>query len=156
MNAENVEPTPQERLAMSRHALVQHLRQEHLPGRRRALRPRDRTGDATTYFVEAATAHPAAGWLKLGQRLAGHWWRRHPLHAAGQLARPLLERAAHERPVALMVAAAATGGVLVLTRPWRLLTVSAAIAALFKTSELAGVINTLMHREPFPRKDLTP
>jgi len=148
--------TAQERLAMSRHALVEQLREQRMPRRRRiALREARASGSATFDAAPAASATSGFEWLAVAQRLGLHWWRRHPLRAAGEVARPLLEQAARERPLTVVATAAAAGGLLVLTRPWRLLTLSATVAALLKTSELAGVITTLMHREPSPRKETT-
>ncbi|MFS2050399.1 hypothetical protein ACEN8K_15905, partial [Variovorax sp. CT11-76] len=86
--------------------------------------------------------------------MAERWWRRHPAHAAGQLARPLLERYARKEPAKLMAIAAATGAVVVLVRPWRLLSVTAVLAAVLKTSDLADIVNTLMQQKTTPpRKD---
>nr|WP_301334519.1 hypothetical protein [Variovorax dokdonensis] len=138
---------------MSRHALVETLR-----GDRPARNARDpaRAALRSTLPNPSRKRAPRFVWLPIAQRLLGHWWQRHPLHAAVQMARPLAERAAHERPVALMAASAGVGALVVLTRPWRLLTLSAAIAALLKTSELAGVVNTLMTRSSSPTKGSTP
>jgi hypothetical protein len=145
------ELTAQERLAISRRLLVEQLR----GGTEQRKRPlRSPASDARVDAPDGLRSRiPAMQWLPLARRLAAHWWQRHPLHAAGQMARPLVERAAHERPVALVSAAAGVGALLVLTKPWRLLTVSAAVAVLLKTSELAGVVNTLMYRSSPPRKE---
>jgi len=53
-----------------------------------------------------------------------------------------------------MAIAAATGAVVVLVRPWRLLSVTAVLAAVLKTSDLADIVNTLMQQKTTPpRKD---
>jgi len=85
--------------------------------------------------------------------MAERWWRRHPAHAAAQLARPLLEHYARKEPAKLMAVAAATGAVLVLVKPWRLLSVTAVLAAALKTSDVADIVNTLMQKTTPPRKD---
>jgi len=90
----------------------------------------------------------------MARGMARHWWQRHPLHAAGQLARPVLEKYAQQEPLKLVAVAAAVGAAVVLTRPWRLLSASALVASALKTSELAGVVNALMQRKTYPRKDL--
>ena len=93
-------------------------------------------------------------WASVARSMAERWWRRHPAHAAGQLARPLLERYARKEPAKLMAIAAATGAVVVLVRPWRLLSVTAVLAAVLKTSDLADIVNTLMQQKTTPpRKD---
>jgi hypothetical protein len=53
-----------------------------------------------------------------------------------------------------MAIAAATGAAIVLVKPWRLLSLTAVLAAVLKTSDVADVINTLMHQKnTSPRKD---
>jgi hypothetical protein len=72
----------------------------------------------------------------------------------GQLARPLLEHYARKEPAKLMAIAAATGAAIVLIKPWRLLSFTAVLAAVLKTSDVADVVNTLMHQKnTSPRKD---
>ncbi|SEL09120.1 hypothetical protein SAMN05518845_104413 [Variovorax sp. YR750] len=99
-------------------------------------------------------------WLAVGRSVVERWWRRHPAHAVGQLARPVLEHYARKEPAKLMAAAAATGALLVLARPWRLLSATAVLAAVLKTSDVADLVNTLMrkpqsppHPPRSPRKD---
>lgn len=77
-----------------------------------------------------------------------------PANAVGQLARPLLDRYAREQPAKLMAAAAAAGALVVLVKPWRLLSITAVLAAALKTSDVADLVTTLMHKNPSPsRKD---
>jgi hypothetical protein len=65
----------------------------------------------------------------------------------------LLERYAREEPAKLMAAAAGTGAFLVLMKPWRLLSITAVLAAVLKTSDTADLVNTLMQKNANPRKD---
>ncbi|MFC5610253.1 hypothetical protein [Variovorax soli] len=130
--------TPQQRLAVSRHALMSQLQGSEASGQRASERPSFLNG---------------VSWAPVARGVARHWWQRHPLHAAGQLARPVLEKYAREEPLKLVAVAAAVGAAVVLTRPWRLLSASALVATTFKTSELAGVVNALMQRKTSPRKD---
>ena len=134
-------PTPQQRLAMSRRALLDELQggRERFAG---PARPRR----------NALFGHP--GWALVARKTAQRWWRRHPANALGQIARPLIERYAREQPAKLMAAAAAVGAVAVLVRPWRLLSVTAVVAALLKTSDVADIVTTLMQKTaPHERKN---
>jgi hypothetical protein len=140
--------TPQQRLAISRRALVQQLRGSEAaadasppaPGRR--LPPR------------RENALDRVPWASVARNVAQRWWRRHPANAVGQLARPLLDRYAREQPAKLMAAAAAAGALVVLVKPWRLLSITAVLAAALKTSDVADLVTTLMHKNPSPpRKD---
>ncbi|SOD24966.1 hypothetical protein SAMN05518800_1669 [Variovorax sp. YR752] len=158
--------TPQQRLALSRRALVRQLNDgadapdnddlEYAQHEASAAPPDDqhprnprgergrREGGGTRNNV----------WLGVGRSVVERWWRRHPAHAVGQLARPLLEHYARKEPAKLMAAAAAAGAVLVLVRPWRLLSATAVLAAVLKTSDVADLVNTLMQKTPSPpRKD---
>ncbi|MBB3641034.1 hypothetical protein [Variovorax atrisoli] len=100
---------------------------------------------------------PQNVWIAVGRSVLERWWRRHPAHAVGQLARPMLEHYARKEPVKVMAVAAATGSLLVLVRPWRLLSATAVLAAVLKTSDVADLITTLMSKSPSsprpPRKD---
>lgn len=140
--------SPQERLAASRAALLAEL-SGHAP----APQSRPPT-DGEPPPSQATGWYAAVPWLPLGRRVAERWWRRHPANAVLQLARPALERRARDQPAQLMLAAAATGAVLVVVRPWRLLSATALLALVLKTSDVADVVTTLMHKKkPTPRKD---
>ena len=120
--------TPQQRLALSRRALVRQLNDgadapdnddlEYAQHEASAAPPDDqhprnprgergrREGGGTRNNV----------WLGVGRSVVERWWRRHPAHAVGQLARPLLEHYARKEPAKLMAAAAATGAVFARSR----------------------------------------
>lgn len=162
--------TPQQRLALSRRALVRqfngaaHLQDEELNPTARALDDEDLeyehqdTSAAQTSAGRDFQPRGAGGnvWLSMGRSVAQRWWRRHPAHAVGQLARPLLEGYARKQPAKLMAIAAATGAVVVLVKPWRLLSLTAVLAAVLKTSDVADIVNTLMQKNSSPpRKDFS-
>jgi hypothetical protein len=139
--------TPQQRLALSRRALF----------RQPAPVP-DEAYDAPLEAAETSAARggqPMASafslqglpWLDMGRSVALRWWRRHPANAACQLARPVLQRFAEERPGRLIAVAAGTGALVVLVKPWRLLSVTAVLAMLLKTSDVADMVTTLMQRD---------
>ena len=153
--------TPKERLALSRRALVRHLNGEDdeprdsSRGRRHAAQE-DHPGMYAAGGAEQE-ALPRGGrqrWTSMARSMTERWWRRHPAHAMGQLARPLLEHYARKEPAKLMAIAAATGAAIVLIKPWRLLSFTAVLAAVLKTSDVADVVNTLMQQKnTSPRKD---
>ena len=165
-NTERSSLTPQQRLANSRRALVRQLQGGEARDHDRQALGGD-TEDELEYAHHDASGEPAherhasrrggnSIWGGVARSVAQRWWRRHPAHAMGQLARPLLEHYARKEPAKLMAAAAATGALLVLVKPWRLLSVTAVLAAVLKTSDVADVVNTLMQKTPSsPRKDPT-
>ena len=149
-----IEPSllsPQERLAASRRALVAEL---HDPGGS----PWPYVERETPPFLNdtppqvRGPAHTVS-WEAVARSLLRRWWRRHPANAVGQLAKPVLARYAREQPAKLVAAAAATGALVVLVRPWRLLSVTAVLAAVMKTSDVADLVNTLMQNNSNPRKE---
>ena len=134
--------TPQQRLAVSRRALVQQLRGEAPPAAPERARagPQPRRAGRPSLFDRIA-------WLPVARSMAERWWRRHPANAVGQLARPVLDRYARENPAKLVAAAAAAGAVIVLVRPWRLLSVGALVAAALKSSDIADMVTTVMRNK---------
>lgn len=163
-HAERPPLTPQQRLAISRRALVRQLhggedvRHDQEPHYLASESDDDLEyahHDASTGPGDEPRRHGRGNvWVSVACNVAQRWWRRHPAHAAGQLARPVLEHYARTEPAKLMAAAAATGALLVLVKPWRLLSVTAVLAAVLKTSDVADVVNTLMQKNSSPpRKD---
>lgn len=138
--------TPQQRLAISRRALVQHLRGDPPPELPRSEgvssipRKPGKTG-----LLDRIT------WMPMVRSVAQRWWRRHPANAVGQLARPVLDRYARDQPGKLVAVAAASGALIVLVRPWRLLSAGAIVAALMKSSDIADMVTTLMRPPPSKR-----
>jgi len=145
MTVERDLPSPQQRLAESRRALVAQL-QGH-----------PAIDEDDLYAVPPPVARPGAfeqfAWASVARGVVRRWWRRHPANAMGQVARPILERYAREEPAKLVGAAAAVGALAVLVKPWRLLSITAVLAAVLKTSDVADMVTTLMQKNANPRKD---
>lgn len=152
--------TPQQRLAISRRALVRQLQ----GGRRED--PSDDydaydagPGADPAYAASLTDGSHGSGftgnlpWLSVARRVGERWWRRHPANAVSQLAKPLLQRYARERPFKVVGIAAGVGVLLVVVKPWRLLSITAIAAAVLKTSDVADLVTTLMHNNNSPRKD---
>jgi len=138
--------TPQQRLAISRRALVLQLQGGREPDLEEPTRPHQPRRRESVFDQIA--------WVSVARNVAQRWWRRHPANAVGQLARPLLDRYAREQPAKLVAAAAAAGALAVLVKPWRLLSITAVLAAVLKTSDVADIVTTLMQKNPSPpRKD---
>ncbi|MDM0038100.1 hypothetical protein QTH89_16850 [Variovorax sp. J22G21] len=134
--------TPQQRLAISRRALVQQLRGEAPP-----VAPERARSGAQPPRPRKPSLFDRVAWLPVARSMAERWWRRHPANAVGQLARPVLDRYARENPAKLVAVAAAAGAVIVLVRPWRLLSVGALVAAALKSSDIADMVTTVMRNK---------
>ena len=137
--APDVEPllTAQQRLAISRRALLNQLQGRTQPVAAAA-------GSRVSFLDRFADRF---AWGSLARKLAQRWWRRHPANAAGQLARPLIERYAREQPFKLVAVAAAVGAAALVIKPWRLLSVTAVLAALMKNSDVADVVTSLLQKK---------
>ena len=151
--------TPQQRLAISRRALFNQFEDEYLDD---ADNQRDLSaGHVTNDDAQASIPHVAAvrrsrpglldGYisgfpaLAVARNIGERWWRRHPANAMVQLARPVLGRYARQKPAKLVAIAAGAGALMVLVKPWRLLSATALFAAVLKTSDVADMVTSLMH-----------
>ncbi len=129
--ASPTELTPQERLAISRKAIVRHMNRHH--------REIDRSADS---FDDAEESSPAAhGTLSMIKHTAREWWQRHPASAAAELAHPLLSDYARSHPFKLLGISAAAGAAAVVIRPWRMVSVGALLVAALKSS---GLLRTMI------------
>ena len=149
--------TPQQRLAISRRALFNQFDEEdddqfevdaHVANRGSpdgmnaqfaAPNPRRQKPGFLDGYIKGFPA------LAVARNIGERWWRRHPANAVVQLARPVLGRYARQKPAKLIAIAAGTGALLVLVKPWRLLSVTALIAAALKTSDVADMVTSLVH-----------
>lgn len=150
--------TPQQRLAISRRALFNQFEDElddgPSPSNHADSSQTDVDGGAVSHAVTSQrqtkrgfldgyiSGFPA---LAIARNIGERWWRRHPANAVVQLARPVLGRYARQKPAKLIAIAAGTGALLMLTRPWRLLSATALIAAVLKTSDVADMVTSLVH-----------
>lgn len=151
--------TPQQRLAISRRALFNQFEDEldddgatshnyttgNEPDTGTDLAPRTAPSQRPVkrgLLDGYISGFPA---LAIARNIGERWWRRHPANAVVQLARPVLGRYARQKPVKLIAIAAATGALLMLTRPWRLLSATALIAAVLKTSDVADMVTSMVH-----------
>ncbi|MRD46256.1 hypothetical protein GHT07_03125 [Caenimonas koreensis DSM 17982] len=143
-----------DKLALTRLAIIEYVwRREpgnELPG----SRPSGSTGRAKASNgsrnpdAAAADAHKeyadarrhGAGWAGAFRRAAGTWWRRHPARTGLDLVTPMLSSYAARRPVVYLGAAVALGGLVVVTRPWRLISVTGLVIAVLKSSQLSGMV----------------
>lgn len=129
-------PTPQERLANSRKAIVRHMSREQSHG--------DETQDGT---VQDDAAYAASGgtWDIFKQAI-GAWWHHHPVSVAFSLARPVIGRYAEDKPLQLLGIAAAAGAAAVVLKPWRLVSLGSVLLATLKSSEISGALLSMLSR----------
>lgn len=97
-----------------------------------------------------------SGWLRHAQRVARSWWRHHPASMGLELVTPALSSYAARKPVQYLAIAAAVGAVVVVARPWRLISVTGLIVALVKSSQLSSVVMSALAGADFGKEDDEP
>ena len=131
------ELTPQERLAISRKAIVRHMNRHS---------SEDRMKEEDDDLPQDDNAYQQASQGKLG--LAKHalqvWWHRHPASLAVELSRPILNDYAKSHPFQLLGISAGTGAAIVVMRPWRLVSVGALLGAALKSSGLTNALVSML------------
>lgn len=144
--------TPAERLALSRLAIVEHLQgREHGRGHRDAQEDeaganmpgdgavrRSAGGDAARRPPQGPSRR--GGWFGGMISAARSWWRHHPAQLALEMATPPLQSYMRRKPFQVLGISVAVGAVLVMTRPWRLVSLTTVLIAVVKSSPLSGVV----------------
>lgn len=135
-----------DRLARTRLALIEQVhRKERKPGRARAQRSRAEHADGEQWEAAQAAASSGGGtWFTRIGRAAKSYWRHHPARVGVQMATPLLSQFARRQPAAYIGIAALAGAVIMIARPWRLVSVTGVLIALAKSPQLAGVVMSAM------------
>jgi hypothetical protein len=149
-----------DRLAKSRLAIVEHVhRRKHGSENVRAEMQKEQAkrevkiaAGAAEHAYDRAKAR-GHGWFGSVKRAAGAWWRHHPAHLGVELATPMLASYAARRPVVYLGAAAVLGAVIVVTRPWRLISATGLIVAIVKSSQLSSMVMSAMSGVDFDGED---
>lgn len=131
------QPSPQERLANSRKALVRHMTHEDRPTAGEAAQPHEISDDG------GEAADRSGFWASALARAVQTWWRKQPASVAFSVAKPVLGRYAERQPFKLLGIAAVAGAAVVLIRPWRLVSVGGLVLAAVKSAAVPGVLMSL-------------
>lgn len=135
------ELTPQERLAISRKAILKHMNRHH-------REPEDRTVNEIDSSDLSRTA--PRGTLGVIMHAARVWWHRNPASTVVELARPLLSDYASVHPFKLLAISVGIGAATVVVRPWRMVSVGALLVGAVKSSGMASalisMITSITHR----------
>lgn len=124
------------RLAASRRALIEQAQRKERR-REHAERP---FGAETAGDPADDEADDGDGWLVgLGHALRD-WWRHHPAHMALELATPALSGYARRKPAQFLGIAAAAGAVILVARPWKLISATGLLMAVLKSSQVSSLI----------------
>lgn len=132
-------PTPQERLANSRKAIVRHMSRDD-----KQLHDGEEQGGMPGE-EDAAYAAGGGTWGIFKQAI-GAWWHHHPVSVAFSLARPVIGRYAEDKPLQLLGIAAAAGAAAVVLKPWRLVSLGSVLLATLKSTEISGALLSMLSR----------
>jgi hypothetical protein len=134
--------TPSDRLARSRLAIVEHLsRRENKRDGRAQERAQDEAQEDAAHAEADQQQHwRGAGWFSGMSGAARSWWRHHPIQLGVEMATPMLQSYMRRKPFTVLGVSAAVGVALVVTRPWRVISVTTLLIAIVKSSQLSGVV----------------
>jgi hypothetical protein len=148
--------TAADKLAKTRLAIVDHIhRRDSRHDRAEDDTRRQEADDGGEWQEEEPRGRGPAGWFSSLKHAAGAWWRHHPAHLGVELATPALSQYAHRKPLQFLAIAAAVGAVVVVARPWRLISVTGLLVALVKSSQLSGLVMSAMSAADY-QKDQPP
>jgi hypothetical protein len=100
-----------------------------------------------------------SNWFATIRRAAGTWWRHHPAHMAVEIATPILSTYGRRSPLVFLGISAAAGALVIVARPWKLISATGLVMALLKSSQLSGLLMSAMSAadyqkdEQFPYRD---
>jgi hypothetical protein len=131
--------TPSEKLARSRLAIVEYLGRHEHRGERDAgdEESHDAAGDQA---ADGERRSHRGGWIGGLSGAARAWWRHHPAQMALEMASPALQSYMRRKPFQVLAISAGVGALLVVTRPWRLISLTTLVVAIVKSSQLSGVV----------------
>jgi len=127
-----------DKLARTRLAIIEHVYRKEIRRDKRA------SEDEEAHPHDQAKAAMRSGRMGRVRRAARSYWRHHPARMGVQMAVPFLSKYARRHPLAYLGIAAAAGGLLMASRPWRLISVTGILVALAKSPQLAGLIMSAM------------
>ena len=130
-----------QRLVTSRSRLVKHMLGN--AGSMSGLSVSSEREQNTDNREPERLAVPSGTWqvIKLG---LNSWWRHHPANMALAIATPLLHRYANRKPFKLLAISAGVGAAVVLSKPWRLISIGGFAVAALKSSEFSALVASLL------------
>lgn len=131
-------PSPQERLASSRKALVRHMT-------RNERGPKSQLDDPLALSDEPQdVSEPRHSTFATMSNAAKAWWAHQPAHVAVDFVRPVIGRFAERQPLKLLGIAAGIGAAAVLLRPWRLVSIGGLLLAAVKSAAVPSVLLSML------------
>ena len=148
-----LEPTPQERLILSRKAIVRHMTRDDDTSQTYAAdgsRPYN-TNDSASDATGTGNSHGNSNW-NLIKKSARAWWHHHPAHVAFDVAKPVVESYTRKHPLQVLGIATGLGAAAVWIKPWRLVSVGGLAALAMRSTNISGAVFSMLtpSRTPSP------
>jgi hypothetical protein len=143
-----------DKLARSRLALIEHIqRRDRRDEKKEARRARERAQgeQGEQEWDQSEADEDPSRWFARIKHAAVAWWRSHPARLGVELATPVLSGYAKRKPAQFLGIAAAVGAIVMITRPWRLISITGLVVALLKSSQLSSVIMAAMSTADFKK-----
>ncbi len=134
-----------DKLARTRLAIIEHVHRKE--------NKHERQGDSPS--GEQHEGGGVGGWLSSAKRAASGWWRTHPANLGLEFATPMLSAYAARKPVQFLGIAVAAGAVIMIARPWRLVSITGLLVALVKSSQLSSVVASALSAADFHKDHQT-
>ena len=83
-------------------------------------------------------------WSPLVKAGLSSWWHDHPARAGACLLKSATEEYARKRPLQVVTIAAVAGAAIVLFKPWRLVSATALMLSLFRSSNFTGIATSVL------------
>lgn len=153
--------TPQQRLAVSRRAIVQSMNRDHHEHSHdeapegASSRPAEEAVRASGGASRSNQKHSSGfnGLWRVVRRTASGWWRSHPASLAVDVVQPMVENYARANPLKLIGIAAAVGALVVTAKPWRLISVTGILVAALRSTQMSSLITSVLSSPPTDPRD---
>ena len=136
------------RLAASRQALFRYVNRDAAqpaaatqPQSRHAPNPTQIDNDEER--IDDDNSQPMSVWA-VSKKAGRIWWHYHPARTALAVVEPLMGAYAERHPWKLLGMAAGAGALAVVTRPWKLISVTGLALATLRSSQVSAVIASLV------------
>ncbi len=127
---------------------IEHTRRELLNflARERAA---ERAAEQTTASRgrgrgKPASSTPGFDWSSLLGVGVSSWWHEHPARAVALLLQSAISEYARRKPIQVVAVAAVAGAALVLVRPWRMISATALLLSLLRSSNFTGMATSVI------------
>ena len=153
--------TPQQRLVASRRAIVQSMNRDHLEHSHddtpdgSPSRPNEGEQESSARASRSNRTHTSGlnGLWRSVRRTTSAWWRSQPACLAVDVVHPMVEKYAQANPLKLIGMAAAVGAVVVIAKPWRLISVTGVLVAALRSTQMSSLIASFLSSPPAEPRD---